>query len=79
MRLPPVFESAGQLATGTAVVAADGPKDRWTVMGWCGCPGCQRKAFQDGKPMPLVIRRDRDGLVGTCVAQDRVTPADGEG
>jgi hypothetical protein len=69
-----VFESTGTFATGTAVVAADGPQDRWTVMGSCGCVPCQRKAFQDGEPMPLVIRRDWDGLVGTCVPQDRVTP-----
>ena len=73
-----IFEATGVLGTGTVVVPVEGPQDRWTVLGSCGCLSCQREAF-DGEPMRLVIVRDWDRLVASCVAQSRVTPVDGEG
>jgi hypothetical protein len=72
-----VFEATGLLGTGTVVVPVDGPQDRWTVAGSCGCVACQREAFA-GEPMRLVVVRESDGLVATCVAQERVTVASEE-
>jgi hypothetical protein len=72
-----VFETTGELATGTVVVPVEGPQDRWTVQGSCGCLSCQREAF-GGAPMRLVMVRDSDRLLATCVAQSRVTVASEE-
>jgi hypothetical protein len=69
-----VFEATGPLGTGTVVVPVEGPQDRWTVQGSCGCRLCSHRAFADGEPMPLVMVRVKDGLVASCVAQSRVTP-----
>jgi hypothetical protein len=77
--MPVVYEAPGLLGTGTVVVPVDGPQDRWTVAGSCGCVACQREAFADGGPMRLVLVRESDGLVGTCVAPSRVTVASEEG
>jgi hypothetical protein len=74
-----IYEATGALGTGTTVVPVDGPQDRWTVAGSCGCVACQREAFTEGKPMRLVLRRDWDGFEATCVAQNRVTVASEEG
>lgn len=72
-----VFETTGELATGTLVVPVEGPQSRWTVQGSCGCVACQREAF-GGLPMRLVMVRDSDRLVASCVAQSRVTVASEE-
>jgi hypothetical protein len=79
MRTPVVFESSGTFATGTLVALKEPPPgreaERWTVIGSCGCGACQHKAFFEAVPMPLVLERNGDGLVATCVAQERVKPA----
>lgn len=69
-----VYESVGMFATGTTVIPVDGPRDQWTVRGMCGCKDCQTRAFDGVEPMRLVLQRKWDGLLGTCVPQDRVMP-----